>query len=190
MHIKNYYSQALSFKAVKKEYMPTVKELDANTLKYNDKKISFVELNSFNTNDMITLNNISKDWDKSMFAKSIYQDAQNINEFEDIDCNVKFYAITTQNKNHEKLIPEKILGLCEIKEEGYKKAFVEFVESNPESINNPYAKYKAIGNGIFQALKNYYDNISLQSTVTALKFYERQGFKPVEKYSRILHWTI
>lgn len=184
------YSQTLSFKAVKKEYMPTVKELDTNTLKYNDKKVSFVELNSFNTNDMITLNNISEDWDKSMFAESIYQDALNINELEDIDCNVKFYAITTQNKNHEKLIPEKILGLCEIKEEGYKKAFVEFVESNPESINNPHAKYKAIGNGIFEALKNYYDNISLQSTVTALEFYERQGFKPIEKYSRILHWAI
>lgn len=165
---------------------PKVKKLDVNSLQYNDEDVYCVEIME-DEEDKEALKCVSENWDQATFAQNLYEDAAKRSE-NYYDTATRFLALTTQKKNWNHLDYQKVLALCELTEKPDKEVFVEFIEANPDSVNNPYAEYKKVGSSLLGVLKDLYDKITLRSTPTALEFYERNNFKPETLGSSILYW--
>ena len=124
--------------------------------------------------DIDVLKKLRKIWPKS-FAADIYRDNRTINDL------ISVYALTTQQKEFDKLSPERILGLAEITNGG-DEVVLEYIQTNPaytyeEEIND--RSYKGIGKALLNSLKNlkHINVITLSSLFSKLTFYEENGFE-------------
>jgi len=178
----------------------SVKKLDNN--KYAPAKATLVELCPDNANDLSCLDDVSGIW-KETFAYGIWHDAyqQHVNGHDEKE-KTHFYAVTEQNKDFEKLNPNKILGLVEFKKnDGKHSNEIVFLQTNPKnishhksknkpqnifaellsifSLNKSKTEYKSIGSSIINSLKTLFPNedIFLYSAEWAQGFYKKQGFK-------------
>lgn len=181
------FEPKLNFCALLEPFKPTVKERNSKNLNYNDKEVSFVEIDIYNDNDLEVLKNISENWEQGLFAQNIFDDAKFC--MEGMYDNTHFYAITTQKSNFEILDYQKILALTEVTEEENGKGFIQFIQSNPESIFNPYGRYKCTGTALLDALKSNYFKLEAHpiKSDSVLNFYKKNNFVKTEN-SAIYSW--
>lgn len=164
----------ISFKA-KYVDTATIKQLSSKTKKYVSKKASFVQMSPESVKDIEALKDINKSWDAG-FIKSIFN---NIYRY---SPKTGLYALTTQSKNLEELIPEKVLGIALGGMEGKKTFYLDYLQVNPRYINTGTydKKYSHIGSAILRCIKKF-PNISNIKCVTvpfAFEFYIKNGFMP------------
>ena len=180
----------INFTAQLKKYIP-VKHSQTLGSEYEDKDVSFVELNPYSDQDIKTLENISQDWTAGIFAENIHSDAKKIYDSDDelYTQSSKFYAITSQKNNLDSLDSNKILAICELKEEN-KNGFLHYIQVNPDVIYNPYFEYKRLGSAMLDTLKSYYDKIELYSfpSELVLDFYKRNKFRVYKNGKYYMHW--
>ncbi len=98
----------------------------------------------------------------------------------------RFFALTTQKRSFDKLIPNKILGLAEIIGGNLEQIKIKFLQVDPETnmqANNH--KYTGVGRAILDAIKAIFpnQNIILESVNSEriIEFYERNGFQRIRK---------
>ena len=182
----------LSFQAHPMKYRPTVMKLNNEDKNYRQEQVSMVEIDLDNKNDIKTLSNLSENWTNANLVTSLYSEAKEMSEEDEYRLDYRFYAITSQNDDFENLDPEKILSVCEIEtSEDDDSAFIEYIQSHPDSSSKIYPEYKRGASAMLDGLKYYYDNIRLYAIPTkdVLNFYKRNDFYPCCKNRHYLCWT-
>ena len=172
-----------------------IKKMDKNN-KYVKHDVSFVQIHPTNNNDISTLKKTSKIWEDKpsllSFANMIYEDAKNIHD-EEFDTGIhKFYALTNQKNNFEKLLPNEILGLTEVTH--YPKSTkmnIDLLEVHPEyNYLSENSNYKKVVEALINNIKNIFEGkeITVRAISSALDFYIKNGFKQIQKNSLDLHY--
>ena len=166
-----------------------VKKLDLLNNTYKDANVSFVQIEPNNRNDALALKYTARYWYNGHYADNIAYTARQIYTGA-IDSNrYQVYALTKQKKHFNELSSDKILGLVEVEN---KPNFTEILhlQVDPElvyTIQPP--TYKHVGTGILNSLKKFYKkSIELKSVYSAVKFYEKNGFKMSDPSKLRLRW--
>ena len=98
------------------------------------------------------------------------------------------YALTTPQKNYDKINTNDVLGITEFVENkdeipGYYNQIMFMITRKPYQASNCFglSAYSKIGTGMVDALKDLYPqkSIAVFSEIEALPFWEKQGFKTV-----------
>ena len=175
------FTPSVNFTAILKDYSPVVKKYDKDIGIYNDEKVSFVEIDTSNKNDIKALRDIAFEWCRGdTYAGQIYDDARqkSINRYYDYENKLRFYAITSQKDDFDNLDYKKILAVCKSEEKSSEKMYLNYLQVKPSCIYERPSNYKMVGTGFLDSLKKYYDEITLTSLKLkkVLKFYKNNGF--------------
>lgn len=168
----------------------SIRKFDKQSGKFVKIPVKFVKLEADNRFDLDAMNTIAKKWKDTKYTQKIATASHwmNARKFVEIDV----YVLTTQEKNFEKLRPNKIIGCVEMRndERNPKSRKVYYLQVKPSviNVNNPQNKYERAGSTILNFLKEIYGNLSLFSydDEAVKKFYERNGF--IEDYNSKNHY--
>lgn len=156
-------------------------------------KAALIELDPKNEHDNSCVQQIIQDW--GGIDSYTYDIAHNMGE---ILCDLhddtmpipRFFAITSQRSNFNKLIPEALLSLSEITELKNGIINIDFLETMHEQAHNakrPMLKH--IGTKMLDCVKKIYKGktLELNSTNEAIGFYLKNGFiKKAENFNRFM----
>lgn len=184
------YSNNIPFKAIKISEPEIVRRTWYG--KYVTHKVSCVKIDPLNKNDIRALDTISKNWKECSFTVWIKNIAIAIKNNSQYYRKNEIFALTTQENNFTKLNPENILGVFNVKVLDSKgHAYLEHIETNPLYRTNSHAKYKAIGTGMLDSLKQIYRKISLFSLnkQKVKEFYIRNNFIESPEHSCEFEWV-
>ena len=153
-------------------------------------KVSFIEINPHSTSDVLAVNKTAINWDKNDGEGFAYDICRAINK----GIKDRFFALTTQKDDFERLDSEQILSLAQVKTENEGEEFIEYLQVDPENTNsaeNPQFMY--IGTAMLDSLKQLFfnKNIELDSVKSAITFYLRNGFIDMGDSGggeRRMHW--
>jgi hypothetical protein len=158
----------------------TVSKLNPVTGKYEKQIVSLLKVNKNSYSDLSALFQTNKLWSDSLN----YLGAIMLSFYSKDAGDRKVYILTEQNDNFRTLIPEKILGIEELRKDGnlYR---LDYIQTNP---NTKYKarnrKYKDIGKCLLNYVINKFgknNEICLNAVSKSVKFYKKLGFKVVDK---------
>ena len=175
---------------------------DANVMKYNRRKssyvpenVSFVEINPYSNKDVEVMDSISKSWKKAKYCYDYKNTVEMIHYGLMGGDKIKVYDLTSQLDDFEYLDSKKILGFADVT---YNKneMHLKFLETNPKYVHNPNKKtqYKRVGTAMLDSLKGLcvgpYNCIKLDSVNDSRKFYEKNDFKksPNKEFDKEMIW--
>lgn len=146
-------------------------------------KASFVEMNPQSKQDVTTMREVTLNWGRDSYAANIMEHFQYSHFCEDDLDESRFFALTTQKNNFEKLETDDVLALALISKESKKRVDLKYLQVDPE--NNYFSnerRYEGIGSGILYSICKLFENkdIFLLSARTACEFYKLQGFKQIK----------
>lgn len=149
--------------------------------KYKPCKVSLVEFDPINKNDVNAIYKTTDNWDAS-FTAFTYDDMRNVNENKELMSNLHVYALTTQNSNFQRMVSSKILGVVEVVNTYSKGNKIEVLQTNPDMIKDSFNKsprYKHIGQALVSFVKEKFSDkpLFLHPTKTAVSFYKKLGFE-------------
>lgn len=146
-------------------------------------KVSFVEVHPQSEQDVKTMREVTLNWGRDSYATNILEHFL-YSHFcgDDLDEN-RFFALTTQKNNFEKLSTDDVLALALVGKESKKRVDLKYLQVDPE--NNYFSserRYEGVGRGILHSICNFFENkdIFLQSAKTACEFYRLQGFEQIK----------
>ncbi len=164
----------------------TIKELHYRK-ESQDKVVSLIELKAKSFKDRQALSNVDSLWGKGeTFACNIAHDA---NEDNFIGGNSQYFALTTQRRQFEEPVSDKILGIAEVLREKDDLIQLKYLQTDPEHTHFSYYKiYSGIGTSILNAIKALFpeDSIILNTVDSARGFYKDNGFVELDKLSNVL----
>lgn len=164
--------------------LPTeVQQLHLND-SYKRIPVSFVELNKTSKNDLEALSKAANLWrNNDIYAFDVYDRFRKI-FYEQIEApEERFFVLTKQRINLDKLDSSKILGVAELYKPDDGPIEIEFLQTDPAYINTmELPKIKHVGMAIVEGFKKILKDkeIALFTTPTAKPFYEKLGFKNIE----------
>ena len=168
-----------------------IKKLDKNAKGFVRCRATFVKLDPKNSSDILAVGEAAATWKDSKYASKIATAARWMGTNP-----IVVYALTTQKNKFDTLIPEKILGLAEMRKDGgmTNEDWLYHLQVKPDSINvNSDGKnnYKFVGSSILKLLKKIYSNIFLYSenNPNIQKFYNDNGFIADYTFERRYHWS-
>ena len=154
-------------------------------------KTTFVKLDSESRRDLLVVEYAAAKWKDAKYIQKIATATHWMNNLP-----IDVYALTTQEKNFDKLILNKILGFAEMRPDDNDSRFVmlHYLQVKPEAISSSRAKvknYNNVGSSILSLLKKVYKNISLfsEDIPATHNFYRKNKFiRDQGCYSRYL-WS-
>lgn len=154
-------------------------------------KVSFVEIEPQNENDIKALRKASFYWaENDSYACNIYTDSLSLRKNNNLKENFKIFAITEQNDKFDKLEDEKILGLAEIKKQKPREFHISYIQVDPRNVYTLEPSFKKVGTRILDSIKAFADRITLSPDSHGTeKFYERNGFRPFDGHTGMWEWT-
>ncbi len=157
---------------------------------YKDSKVSFVELLPYSLTDESTLKKISGNWSLygNTYADSMAQDFSCF--YADRSYYKQFFALTAQKGAYAKLNPDEVLGLAQVRQITSKKCYLDYLQTAPNyAYTSAERIYKMVGASMLDMLKKYYKDmeIGLYSTLSAIDFYVKQGFKVIGENKILLY---
>ena len=172
----------ISFKA---NYLTSVNVSRLNDdKKIENEKLSLVELDKNNYNDIKALHTVAQDWDKKSYtyAMQIYNDAVKCYEYNDVEQE-HYLALTTQKDDFEKLDDSKVLGLMLFSEYKNGKNRIDWLQVEPlsSSKSTQAKKYKGLGTALVDFAKKESLNkiLDVNASYDAINFYKKQGFNHI-----------
>ena len=132
--------------------------------------MSLIELTK---KDVDRIEDVADLWDSKiiqMLANSLYYPLKGTK-------NPKIYAISTQNKDFEDILPENVLGMFEVTERDNRYA-LEFLEVDPmQAYENKERTFSKIGEACIDFIKSIFKNrdVEIQSIESAVPFYKKMG---------------
>lgn len=166
-----------------------VKKLNSNG-EYKKTPAHFVELLPNCMGDILALSETVKSWKNEKFASSVFASMLKKMKGNPLYTNRKIYAITTQNKNINKLDSKQILGVTEgIVNKNY-DVYLEALQVNPNYVYAEKPEYKGVGTAILKSLKNIYYKIQLISASEKYvkDFYKKNEFIDLPRGSNFFVW--
>lgn len=166
-----------------------VKKFDSLNNAYKDSLVSFVQIDSRNRKDVAALMDTAKYWRDGHYADNIAYTARELYLGKMDDNHYQVYALTSQKKQFDNLLSEKILGLIEL-ENKPDYAEILHLQVDPELIyTNQPPRYKYVGTGILNFLKKFYNKtLELASVCSAVEFYQKNGFEICSSTSLRFRW--
>lgn len=158
-----------------------IKIFDEKLQKFVKCPVTLIKLDAKNELDRYAVHFAEQTWKEAKYIKKIAT-ASHFMSFNEIDI----FALTTQKKNFDELIFNKIIGFAEMRpDETKKRAFLNRLQIRPDVINvNQSAKktHKHVGKAFLNSLKKVYKKITLDSedSPNIIKFYKNNGF--IENY--------
>ena len=149
-----------------------------------------VELNIKSKEDLKVLEKVASRWALGdIYANDVYERFKANAKEEKTEPKERFFALTTQLKDHNELKPHKILGVAELYKFCEDKTEIEFLQADPK-YQNPFIPREIIGVGyaLVEELLNIIKDkeVVLFTTPKAKSLYERFGFKNTESNFMIL----
>lgn len=183
----------LTFKA---NYISPATIVRINNSNYGFKQVSFVEIDPMYKNDRLSVNKAAVSWDRHGGEGFAYDICEALNQ---IYCSgqnnddKRFFAITTQRNDFERLAYDDILALAQVttpEESEYhsNSKYIDFLQIDPEyQKSNVYRTFKGVGTAMLNSIKKLYNdkNILLDSVESAIEFYTKNGFKEIESLKMI-----
>ena len=169
----------ISFKA-KLMGETTVKLYNSKTSAYENRPAYFIRYDKRSEADLVSVLDTSRLWKRGdKYAKNIANNLYCAHKRKPFRLHInKFYALTLQKNNFEKVNPEKVLAMAEtLNKNG--TMYLEFLQVNPKyTAGFANRKYKDCGQAIVESLKNIriIKDIILASNAHSVKFYEKCGF--------------
>ena len=148
--------------------------------KFEPYKASFVQIDPNNKNDVIAVQNITDNWEDSLFTEVISKAVKKLRDGE-LENNIfKVYAITDDD----------ILAIGEISQYAKKNIRLDYLQVNPDLNNYEQKSFKNTGSAFLNMLKSLkgIKSIILTSLYTTMDFYEKNGFTMIDPYNLIFRW--
>lgn len=150
-------------------------------------QVAFVEIDPKNYEDVVAINNANTNWDNGETLSTYI--THNINKIYKRDSQLKekrFFALTLQEDKFEKLEEKSILGLTEISKLDENTQEIDYIQLNPKYLGK-IREYIKMGNAILKSIKALYPNkiLELSSNGSAINFYRRNGFLPLNSFGRM-----
>ena len=168
-----------------------IKKLDKSTKEFIDYPAKFVKIDPDNKVDLSVLNLLVQKWKGATYIRRIATNSHWMKSRKYVEIDV--YALTTQNNNFERLKPNKILGLAEMRNDAdnpkNRKLWHLQVKPSAINVNNKNKQYKYVGSSMLDSLKKIYKNMSLCSddNKNIKEFYKKNNF--VEYYEGRNHFS-
>lgn len=147
---------------------------------YKNTKVSFVELDTKAYSDFRAIEQLKYFWGKdSDYISDICESFLEVLNGAVKEKVIKFFALTAQDSNFEKLNSDKILGIVEFEKVNEKVNHINYIQAGKNfSHYTNMPEYKYIGSALLNLLKSRYSNqdILLLST-DAGGFYKKNGFE-------------
>lgn len=180
MMIQNNYTN-LNFKA-KFIQKTSILKYNQKNKSYNQALASFVEYDPNNRRDLKAIYEAVKEWKEKFFAGEIVSNACLLMIGDLPKKTNHIYILTSQKDNLDKLNKKHVLGLAHVENlEGSCDELKYFEVNSDVKYSKNNRTYKHVGMGIINALKNVSQGkIKLVSSAFASKFYESQGFEPLD----------
>ena len=183
------FNSNINFGAHKLNYKPQVFKRNGKTGEYEAEKVSMVEIDLDNPNDIKVMKELGEKWDNDNLMEHMANEAEDFANGEDDSEGYKFFAITAQKEDFDNLNPDEVLSFCEIKSVEERNAYIDYIQTNAESAMEIKPSYKRCGTALLDGLKYYYNYIHLDSLVWAEPFYLRNHFRPTSKATKYhLYW--
>lgn len=157
-------------------------------------KISVIEADPLNFHDLEALREVNDLW-QGNFSNNIYKDANAINNIAIKDEKIKFFILTHQKNNFNNLNAEDIIaeGKIILKHPKENSIYLDYLQVQPDNMFESENRiYKGIGTAFLDFIKDLYKGkeISLHSLYSTLDFYMKNGFRPIERNSNNLYFTV
>jgi len=171
----------ISFKA-NPIYYTRIAKLENNSTKPKPYKVSLVELDYENLNDIKSLKETSELWDNNeTFAFKIYQKFSECYYKYQREQKYRVLALTQQSKNFNQLSPTQILGLLmiDIRNSLENNIYVDFLQTHPEHKTFSQTRtFNGIGRRLMEYIIEKYKNknINLFPSDNSSDFYQKLGF--------------
>ncbi len=149
-----------------------------NNYKPCSKKIAFIELNPNSVSDVLALHKTAIKWDKNGGEGFAYDICRAINK----GIKDRFFALTTQQDNFDRLNSNQILAEAQVKTENEGEEFIEYLQVDPDNTNlAAEPQFSHIGSTMLHCLKTLFNGkkIGLDSVKSAILFYLKNGFKDI-----------
>lgn len=166
-----------------------IKKLNPNGT-YSPQKISIVEIDPTNIQDIFAISDAAKYWTGEKYASNISYTTNCL--FHNILDRKKYkvFAATEQLNNLDNLEENKILGMTDVKKTGKRTVELNYIQVNQDYhlfMDKP--RHKNIGTSIMDTLKSLYDKIELTAARGSVKdFYIKNGFKNVNPEENKYLW--
>lgn len=155
---------------------------------HNNKKescrVSFVELNPNNLDDMEAVAITSENWGLPEYMEMICNQMQLVaKNHPAVSKKNKFYAITSQDACFSALQPSKVLAVCNVREDDeVRLSYLQVKPSYAGPFRQPF-EYNHLGTSMLSSLKKLYHDKTLKlfSAPSAKPFYLANGFEQSEK---------
>lgn len=148
-------------------------------------KASVVELDKNDEQDLKSLHDTTVLWNYqgAKYSSNIYHEAVKGYEYDDVEGE-HYLALTTQNENHDKLDPDKVLGLMLFSNERFDTDEITWFQVRPNTNTKQSwnREYKGVGKAMIDYIKqvNFFKPIHAMSVPESVEFYKKQGFEPHE----------
>lgn len=167
----------------------TIKQLNTNSV-YKNIPVYFAQLDPKSKYDYNSLQKAIESWRSAdLYGASLFRDfkerAKIYAEKRQPKENEKFWVITTQLKDFDKLKPRKILGVMKTVHSSNKGINIEFLQTNPKyKYGEIFRRYKNIGEAIWKSFVSTInkDTIYVCSTKESIDFYTKMGMKSYMTY--------
>lgn len=163
----------------------TIKRI--NQPQTTDKVVSFVELSPQSMSDVKAIRTLSYCWDDNKsFAGDLYNNLRDCRLYSD-DSGQKFYAITQQRNNFEKLDSDEILAVAQIHDRD--DIHLDLLQVDPANNNDVYLReFCYVGTAMLNCLKKLFPDkdITLKSVNSAIEFYLKNGFNRIGDSSHFI----
>ena len=156
-----------------------VKKFDGDK-NYPQKEVALVELSPISYNDMSVMNRISYEWgNNGTLATDIRDTFSDHYVAYDEFPREKFYVLTEQKRNFDKLDSLEVLAVTQLKNipEGI---FIDYLQVAPDyCADNTNSLFRGVGSAFLNSIKKLYThkNIILNSLESAVQFYKKNGFE-------------
>lgn len=157
-------------------------------------KISVVEADPLVSEDLRALREVNDLW-RGNFSNVIYKDAAAINNIGIPDEIQKFFVLTRQKENFNRLKAEDILaeGKIILDNPDKNSIYLDYLQVQPDNMFESENRiYKGIGSAFLDAIKALYKGkeINLHSLYSTLDFYKKNGFRPSGRDSNNLYFSV
>lgn len=185
---RNMISNNISFSA-KFLSSPTIQRYDKNKNTFVDKKVSLVQFEPQNPSDKLAIKIANNKWGRYFISQSIYLCADKLSHNEASKDVNKIFMLTEQTDNFKKLDATKILALVQTQQNKNVPMELKWLQVDPKfQYLKEGREIRHVGKAIVDTLKNMYEELILDATYNAKKFYLKQGFELVDDINARFHW--
>lgn len=166
-----------------------IQRYNPETDKYNNSEASFIEIKPKCKSDIKAMQELVNDWYDAQYAHSIYDDMLEMGN-QKPEIKSRFFAVTTQNEQLNRLDSSKILGITELSLNNKKEPLIKFIQVSPEIVEPLLkASFKHVGTEILNSLKKIYNSLTSYSSLSYPDFYLKNGFELINDVLFRFRWV-